>query len=153
MRVLKSYGAEGGVLVSTSGLPEDKNFKGPVFIEFDGLPVPFFIESISPKGNTKAFVKFEDVDTLEEAEELVGREVSLGDSEEEEEWLIVGFTLFDQNKKEIGTIAEFVDIPGNPCVEVERGEERVLVPCHEDLIIKIDERRERLYLTIPDGLL
>ena len=42
-RVLKSYGNEGEILVGFRELgPEDLNLKEPVFIMFDGLPVPFF---------------------------------------------------------------------------------------------------------------
>ena len=56
-RVLKSYGTEGEILVGFREIgPEDLNLKEPVFIMFDGLPVPFFIESFQPKGSSKALV-------------------------------------------------------------------------------------------------
>lgn len=41
-RVLKSNGTEGEILIGFREIsPEDLNIKEPVFIAFDGLPVPF----------------------------------------------------------------------------------------------------------------
>ena len=57
-RVLKSNGTEGEVLVGFRDMdPEDLNLKEPVFIEFDGLPVPFFIESFNRRGTSRALMK------------------------------------------------------------------------------------------------
>ena len=45
-QVLKSNGTDGELVMSFRDIaPEDINIKEPVFIVFDGLPVPFFIES------------------------------------------------------------------------------------------------------------
>ena len=44
-KVLKSYGSEGEVLIGFRALlPEDIDQEEPVFVEFDGIPVPFFFE-------------------------------------------------------------------------------------------------------------
>ena len=44
-KILKSDGTDGGLLISERGVDffSDIDRKEPVFIEFDGLPVPFFI--------------------------------------------------------------------------------------------------------------
>ena len=44
-QIVKSYDVNGEVMIRmTSGILDDYNFKKePVFIYFDGLPVPFFI--------------------------------------------------------------------------------------------------------------
>jgi 16S rRNA processing protein RimM len=75
MRILKSYGTDGGVLVNSSEIPEGINLNEPATIVFDGLPVPFFIEEIRDKGS-RAVIKFEDVDSLAQAEELVGKDAA-----------------------------------------------------------------------------
>ena len=47
-QVLKSNGTDGELLLGFNGFgPEDIDLMEPVFIEFDGLPVPFFIESFT----------------------------------------------------------------------------------------------------------
>jgi len=156
MRILKSYGNLGGVLVSTASIPEDFEISEPVFIDFDELPVPFFIEEFKPHGSTKAFVKFEDVDSLQDAEELVGREIYFspdeGDGDGEG---FAGLQVFDaKTSREIGTVTEYVDIPSNPCLEVQLPSgQTTLIPCHDNLIDRIDEKKGRLYLIIPEGLL
>ena len=153
LKVLKSYGTAGAVIVGRSGdvlgeLREDE----PVFIEFDGLPVPFFIETLDPKGG-RYVVKFEDIDSLEAAEEIVGREITLslsGEADDEEDD-IIGRMLCDEHGKKIGPITDFLDFAGNTCVSVGYNGREVILPFHEDLIKKV--RKKEIHLTIPDGLL
>ncbi len=153
LKVLKSYGTAGAVIIGRSGdvlgeLREDE----PVFIEFDGLPVPFFIETLEPKGG-RYVVKFEDIDSLEAAEEIVGREIRLsmqGEYEEGEDG-IIGRIICDGHGNKIGPITDFLDFAGNTCVSVDYNGREVILPFHEDLIKKV--RKKEIHLTIPDGLL
>ena len=152
MRILKSYGTEGGVILSAPEVDVEQRAKEPVFIIFDGLPVPFYFESLQEKGN-RLIVKFEDVDTLAQAEELVGREVRLAAEEEEEEDTLIGLRVRDsRTRRIIGEIVDFSDYGGNIVLTVEtedRGE--VLLPLHEELIVNI--HGEVITLDIPEGLL
>lgn len=156
MRVLKSYGTDGGVIVSAAAFPEDFEITEPVFIDFDELPVPFFIEELKAHGSKKAYLKLEDVDSLEDAEELVGREIYFSIDEDDDFAGFEGLEVFDAaTSKAVGTVTEYVDIPSNPCLEVQLPgtDETVLVPCHDDLIDKVDEKAGRIYLRIPEGLI
>ena len=151
--MLKSWGAAGEVVLSRpADSPQDLNVQEPVFIEFDGLPVPFYFESLQEKGN-RLIVKFEDVDTLAQAEELVGREVRFAAEEEEEEDTLIGLKVRDsRTRRIIGEIVDFSDYGGNIVLTVEtedRGE--VLLPLHEELIVNI--HGEVITLDIPEGLL
>ena len=153
MKVLKSWGAAGEVVLSRpADSPQDLNVQEPVFIEFDGLPVPFYFESLQEKGN-RLIVKFEDVDTLAQAEELVGREVRFAAEEEEEEDTLIGLKVRDSRSRRIvGEIVDFSDYGGNIVLTDEtkdRGE--VLLPLHEELIVNI--HGEVITLDIPEGLL
>lgn len=152
MRVLKSYGTSGGVIISTSDGPKDINLNEPVFISFDELPVPFFIEEWEEKGTGRVFVKFEDIDSLESAEDLVGKEISIDKADDVEGASLQGYTLFDVSGEEIGPVIDFCDYPGNPCIEVNYEGEDVLVPFHEDLIDTIDSKRKTIVMTLPEGL-
>ncbi len=151
MKVLKSWGASGQVVLSHPDIdPEDLKTQGPVFIEFDGLPVPFFIESLQEKGN-RCIVKFEDIDTLPEAEELVGREVTLGTEAEEDEDTLVGLRVRDaKSRRIIGEIVDMSDYGGNLVVTVETDHGDVLLPVHEELIVGIHD--DILTMDIPAGL-
>jgi RimM protein, required for 16S rRNA processing len=152
MKVLKSWGAAGQVVLSLDADdPRDLKSEEPVFIEFDGLPVPFYFESVEPKGG-RFIVKFEDVDSLEEAEELVGRTVTLSDEEEEEEDSLIGLQVRDaRSRRIIGEIVDFNDYSGNVTITVDTENGEVLLPLHEDLIVGIHD--DVITLDIPDGLL
>ena len=97
-------------------------------------------------------VKFEDIDTLAEAEELVGREVTLSEEEEEEEDTLVGLQVRDARTRCIvGEVVDFSDYGGNTIITVDTEHGEVLLPIHEDLIVSIHD--DILTLDIPDGLL
>lgn len=153
-KVLKSNGTDGGLLVGFRDIdPHEISLEEPVFIYFDGLPVPFFMLSLTPRGTSRALVRLNDVSSLDEAEELVGRTIwaDWEASEDDEEGFgdLVGWTLVGA-----GRITGFIDIPANPCLEIEtKNGTSVLVPFHEDLIVSIDPDRQELELNLPAGLL
>ena len=148
-KILKSNGTEGDVLIGLLNIDaEEINTEEPVFVEFDGLPVPFFIERLTPRGSSRAIVHLTDPDSLADAEELVGRQILL-DAEEygEDEEDFTGWTLYD-NDTPVGEISGIEDIPGNPCLIV--GD--ALVPLHEDLILSVDRASRTIVMSIPEGL-
>ncbi|MBR5033822.1 MAG: hypothetical protein IKX71_00800 [Bacteroidales bacterium] len=150
MRILKSYGTEGGVIISAPEVDIEERKSEPAFIEFDGLPVPFFIEEVTPRGGAKYFVKLEDIDTLEQAEELVGKEISFEEEDDDDYEDIVGYTVIDQNGQKIGEITAFEDIPGNPCIEIAGG---ALIPCPDECILDVDQKKKTIKLQIAEGLI
>ena len=146
----------------SSGVLEEHNFKKePVFIIFDGLPVPFFITSFKARGNNGALVKFETINDLFHSEELVKKEILVDASSIDPESLdidedeamaafLIGFKVKDQNGKQVGEISDYYNYPSNPCIELDS---KHLVPFNEDLILKLDNRKRIITMTIPGGLL
>ena len=155
-QVLKSNGTDGEVAISFRDIaPEDISTEEPVFIYFDGLPVPFFIESFTRRGTGKALVRLTGIGNLADAEEIVGKAVYIPDDPDTGEngfSSIIGWSLYDSNHNEVGIISDFFDIPGNPCIEAGTVSGTVLIPLHEDLVISIDEENKILTMTIPEGL-
>ena len=156
-QVLKSNGADGGLVIKLDyATPEDTDLKEPVFIEFDGEPVPFFFRELLPKGN-RAVARFHDVDDFEDSEELVGK-ILYGDnpgdpSEGREPDDIIGWTVTDEHGNPRGIIRDYEDIPGNPCIIVEgRDGGQSMIPLHEDLILETDAELKSLKMIIPEGL-
>ena len=185
-QVLKSNGTDGELVLGFREIaPEDINLNEPVFIVFDGLPVPFFIESFTKRGNTKALVRLTDIRSMEDVEEIAGKAVyveedSLPEMSLEEDgyaalvgWMVLAPEMPDQvghdgndnghdddviagltgNLYEIGEITDFVDIPNNPCIEVETKNGAVMIPLHEDLILSVDPENLEIIMQIPAGLL
>ncbi len=179
-QVLKSNGTDGELVMGFREIaPEDINLKEPVFIVFDGLPVPFYIESFAKRGNTKALVRLTDINSIEDVEEIAGKAVYIEEDnlpemslEEDGYAALIGWILLtpasdpDSNGAagkaevtdetefiEVGEISDFIDIPNNPCLEVETENGAVMIPLHEDLIISVDPEYQELIMQIPAGLL
>ena len=161
-RILKSNGTDGELVFGFRDIaPEDISIEEPVFICFDGLPVPFFIESFQKKGQGKAVVSLTGIRSFEDAQEVAGRGVyadaSCLEIDTDEDFpLLEGWKLSDSNGKEVGVITGFLDIPGNPCLEVSRHgavEDSVIIPFHEDLVVSVDEKKRELTLSVPAGLI
>ncbi len=149
-KILKSNGTDGGILAGLRGVGlEEIDPRKPVFIEFDGLPVPFFVMSSEPKGSSRAVLHLNDVNCLKDAEELVGKEIlAEGDEEGEDELDFTGWTLLNRGTP-VGEITGMEPIPGNLCLYL--GDR--LVPLHEDFVISCDPQARILDLDLPEGLL
>ena len=159
-QVLKSNGTEGELVWGFRDFgPEDIDLKEPVFIEYDGLPVPFFITALTPRGGSKALVRLTDIDNYEDAEEIVGKAVYMSEDSFDEEWDeddpagLVGWTLLHADGRKAGDITGVEDIPGNPCLYVDSDDGTAMVPLHEDLVLELDPDRKIIIMKIPDGLL
>ncbi len=148
-KIQKSNGIEGDVLIGLIGIDaEEINTEEPVFIEFDGLPVPFFIEKLSPRGSSKAIVHLTGVDNLADAEEIVGRDIMLNaDSDDQDSEDFTGWLLYN-GENLVGEITGLEDIPGNPCLEV--GD--TLIPLHEVFLVEADPVNHILVMNLPEGL-
>ncbi len=157
-QVLKSNGTDGELLISFRGVdPEEIDTDEPVFIYYDGLPVPFFVLSMTLRGNGRALVKLNDIDSLKDADEAAGREVwasgaDYGEETEEDLGDLVGWEVLDEKGRLRGTVKDIEDIPGNPCLVVKNGGEEALFPVNDDLLLSADPDARRLSLRIPEGL-
>ena len=194
-QVLKSNGTDGELVLGFREIaPEDINLQEPVFIMFDGLPVPFFLESFQKRGNTKALVRLTDICSQEDVEEIAGKAVYIEDEslaelslEEDGYAALVGWMVLapaeipdqvgndeemvgideemvgedeemvgedeEMGLYEVGEITDFIDIPSNPCIEVETENGAVMIPLHEDFILGLDPENQEIIMQIPDGLL
>jgi 16S rRNA processing protein RimM len=152
-QVLKSNGTDGELLISFFDVaPEDIDLQEPVFIEFDGLPVPFYFESFTQRGTGRALVRLTGVRSLKDADELSGASIYADYFEEEDDEDLIGFTVQDPDGTVIGTVTDYEDIPGNTCLWVKRPDgAEVLLPFHEDLVVGLSS--SVLTLRIPDGIL
>ena len=160
-KILKSHGVEGDLLVSLLDFDiSEFDTSEPVFVVFDGLPVPFFIDSFERKGRDKAIVHLTDLATLDDAEEIVGRPVFAdadsiaGYDEDEGEGLegFVGMVIYDRDTR-VGEVTDYEDIPGNPCLYVETAGGTAMIPLHEDFILSVDPEAGEIVMDLPAGLI
>ena len=154
-QVLKSNGTDGGLLLSFLDVsPEDIDLEEPVFVYVDGLPVPFYFESFTPRGVNRAVVHLTGVHNLKDADELAGAAVYATYFEEEDaDEDFTGWTVRNASGTAVGTVTGYEDIPGNLCIYVQTPGGEVLLPLHQELVISVDPSARILTLEIPEGLL
>ena len=159
-QILKSNGNAGELVLGFRDIyPEDIDLKEPVFIYFDGLPVPFFFEKFRLRGNSKAVARLTGISTPEDVAEVTGKAIyaDWGEPDElslEQDGLeaLVGWRVLDGDS-EIGTVTSFVDIPENPCIEVRTQGGELMIPLHDDLVSEINQKDKILRMSLPSGLL
>ncbi len=167
--VHKTFGNNGELIIKLfDSAPEEINLKEPVFITIDGCPVPFFFKQFDPRGNSRALVIFDDMETQALAEELVGKVIKLKMENGELkmkmhnkdnvspifnfQFSIFNYEVVDEAAGAIGTVRDFMDIPGNPCLLVMNGDNEVIIPCREELIVKADHKKKTITMQLPEGL-
>jgi len=159
-RIVKSFGSNGEVIIRYSPkFDKDIDTKEPVFIYFDGLPVPFFIVSTKDRGKTDSLVQFRTITDQKAAEEIIGEYLYIEPVEAETDeqiadTVIIGYTVKDKQLGTIGTISDIYYYPNNPCLAItsRNTQEELLLPIHEDLISSIDHSKKLIEVIVPNGL-
>ena len=161
-RVSKTFGLNGELVINLYDTFPYENANGEsVYVEIDGIWTPFFFGSFRRRGQSKAVIVFDDMDTEYRASELVGRELSVfaapeePDSGDDEIYLedLAGYTVHLKNYSAQGKITGFIESEFNPLFEIEWNGEEILIPAADDFIIEINESKRILTLDIPEGLL
>ena len=106
-------------------------------------------------------VKFEGIDSVEEAEKLKNLQIKIdsdevGELEENEFYFhqIIGCEVFDENDKNLGEIIGILT-PGANDVWVIKGEEgkEILIPYIEDVVKQIDITNKKVNIEVMEGLI
>ena len=153
-----------GELNMISDIDPDYYLEGnPMIINYDGILVPYYVESIRQKGSSSYLVKISGIDSEEDASNFVNKEIAIL-KKDAEEWLgdeiidsneLTGFRILDSdNGKEIGVVENVEDSTANLLfiVKEENGEE-IFIPANEDFIIEIDEDEKVIKMILPEGLI
>jgi len=156
--IVRPHGKEGEVLIATKCDLERFQSLSYVFICLQERLVPFFISSVSSKGNS-IFIQFEDIQSMEKAETFCGLKIySEGkndDTDTSTDVDIIGYTITNAETNEvIGSIHDIIAYSMNVVLDVTRPDgTSVLIPFAEDLIMGSNEKEKNITMTIPDGLL
>ncbi|HEX2968729.1 MAG TPA: ribosome maturation factor RimM [Bacteroidales bacterium] len=158
-QITKTSGFEGAVLVRLEkqfldNLPDMES----VFVEIDGRPVPFFIDWSEYNGSGVMKIKFRGYDSVKYIEEFKGCAVFLtsgtGTDQNENVFTeLIGYSVINQDEQLLGNITEIISNPGQILLSILPASGReVLIPLHEDIIIRIERKNKKLFMEIPEGL-
>jgi 16S rRNA processing protein RimM len=161
-RILKPHGIHGELAFEFDMDVFDEGDPTCVILEFDGILVPFFIKSYRLKNHENGLLLLENIDTEEDAKELIKADMyilrselsadTLSDIAESPDYF-VGYTILDGDKT-IGKIVS-VDYSTENVLwnVVSENNEELLIPVSEEFITTIDDDNFVLHLQLPEGLL
>lgn len=157
----RTHGVQGEMALSFTDDVFDRVDCPYLVCDMDGILVPFFIEEYRFKSNSVALIKFERIDTSEDAAIFTNKEVYFpkfyAEQAEDGEYswqYFIDFTAEDANHGYLGTLVAVDESTINTLFIVERpnGEE-LLIPAQEDFIEKLDHDKRIIKFNLPDGLL
>ena len=160
-KVAKKYSFKGEVLVYLdTDEPELYTELESMFVEINGHLVPFFIEKSSIHREKFLRTQFEDMDSEEDADTIVGKDVYLpltmlpkleGNKFYYHE--VVGFDAIDQRLGNFGTILRISDNGVQALFEVQKDDAVILIPLIDEFIIEVNRENKSILFNTPEGLI
>lgn len=160
-KIAKKFSFKGEVLVYLdTDEPELYENLESMFVECGKHLIPFFIENSSLHKNDLLRVRFEDVKTEEEADEIVGNAIYLplkmlpkltGNKFYFHE--VIGFEVEDKRHGLVGEIQSINDTSAQPFFEVLNGDTEILIPMIDHFLVKIDRENKKVLMDLPEGLI
>lgn len=160
-KIAKKYSFKGEVLVYLdTDEPELYTELESMFVEINGHLVPFFIEKSSIHREKFLRTQFEDMDSEEAADTIVGKDVYLpltmlpkleGNKFYYHE--VVGFDAIDQRLGNFGTILRISDNGVQALFEVQKDDAVILIPLIDEFIIEVNRENKSILFNTPEGLI
>jgi len=131
-----------------------------VFVECNKHLFTFYIENSSLHKNDFLRIRFEDMNTEEEADAIIGNAIYLplnmlpklsGNKFYFHE--VIGFEVEDKRLGVVGIIQSVNDSSAQPLFEVLNGEVEILIPMIDHFLVKIDRENKKVIMDLPEGLI
>ena len=160
-KIVSKFSFKGEVLIKLdTDEPETYLKMESVFVEYDGNLVPFFIEKSTLHKSSLLRVKFEEVDTEEDAEDLLRCDLylplnllpELGDDQfyfHE----IIGYSVEDAAFGYVGIITGVNDHSSQILFEIERDGKEILIPMNDTFLDRVDKKSGTVHVKTPEGLI
>ncbi|MGV8993159.1 MAG: ribosome maturation factor RimM [Flavobacterium sp.] len=160
-KIAKKFSFKGEVLAYLdTDQPELYENLESVFVEFNKNLVPFFIVSSSLHKNDFLRIRFEDMNTEEDADAIMNCPIYLpismlpklsGNKFYFHE--VIGFEIEDKRVGVFGKIVSINDTTAQPLFEVENGAVQLLIPMIDQFLVKIDRPNKKVLMDLPEGLI
>ncbi|MEG9327801.1 16S rRNA processing protein RimM [Salinimicrobium catena] len=160
-RIVSKFSFKGEVLIKLdTDEPETYLEMESVFVDYDDNLVPFFIEKSSLQKSNLLRVKFEEVDSEEDAEDLLKCDLylplNLLPKLEEDQFYyheIIGFSVEDENYGSVGKITGINDTTAQALFEIEKDGRQILIPMNDEFLQKVDKKNKTIFVRTPEGLI
>lgn len=159
-KITRKHGLQGNVILKLdTDQPELYNKLEGVFLEVNGLLVPFFIEKQQWSKTDTKIITFKSA-SEQMVEQSVGKNVFLPLStlpklsgKQFYYHEIVGYTILDENKVNCGVVKEVNDQTAQHYFILNLEGKEVVIPIIKDWILDLDREEKVLTMQLPDGLL
>lgn len=160
-KIVKKYSFKGELLAKLdTDEPEQFENLDSILVNLRGNLVPFFIENSQLHKSELLRIKFEDVDTEDDADSLIKSELYLPLSflpelEDDKFYYheIIGFKVEDKNYGNVGIISGVNDSTAQALFEIDRNGTEILIPMNDEFIIKVDKPNKTIIVETPEGLI
>ena len=159
-KIVKTHGLKGEVTLRIDNEQFDEIEELNYFLlDINDKLIPYFVENITFHSN-KSFVLFQDLKTLEAANQLVGKSVYLPldllpekDGNDFYSHEVVDFLVIDEEKGELGKVQEIIEYPTQSLIQILINGKEVLIPIHDDIIQDVNREEKKIYINAPNGLI
>ncbi len=159
-KLTKTHGLKGELAIWLDvDYPEEYEDLESILLEVKGELVPFFVENIQIRAN-KSIIKFENIDTLDDAKKLVNIDLylpndNLPDLEDDQFYYheIIDFKVIDENLGELGVVKEVYTADIQDLIAMIYQNSEVLIPINDDIVKSVNREQKELYVCLPSGLL
>ena len=159
-KIVKTHGLKGEVTLRIDNEQFDDIEELNYFLlDVNEQLIPYFVEDIAYHSN-KAFVLFQDLKTLEAANQFVGKSaylpLDLLPEKEGNEFYsheVVGYLVVDEEKGEIGNVNEIIEYPTQSIIQIIKDGKEILIPIHDDILKDVNREEKKIYIKAPNGLI
>lgn len=160
-RMTKTSGLKGHLtLTLDTDHPDHYVDLDALFLDVGGELVPYFVEEFLLMPSGKARVKLEEVDSIDHAKVLTGKEVhlplsALPELEEGQFYYhdLPDAKVCDKEFGEVGVAKWVEDTGAQPLLIIDREGLEILVPLVNETIDRFDKATKTLHLIFPPGLI
>ena len=159
-KFVKTHGYKGELNIKLDvDTPEDYDQIDSAFVEIKNDLIPHFFERYKLKQNSIATVKIEGIDSDEDAQKLVRKEIYLpltilpkltGNKFYYHE--IIDFKAIDTELGEIGIIKGVLDGNAQDIFQIIQGKKEILIPVIDEVIVEVNREKKEILLNAPEGL-
>lgn len=158
-KITRRHGLAGNVILKLdTDQPELYNKLESIFVEINGLLVPFFIEKTSWSKNDALNIAFKNSsETL--VDQSLGKSVYLPlatlpklSGKQFYYHEIIGFDILDENDKECGVIRSVNDQTAQNYFVTNLDGKEVVIPIIKDWILEVNREERFIKMQLPEGL-
>ncbi|KFF18113.1 ribosome maturation factor RimM [Chryseobacterium sp. JM1] len=159
-KITRRHGLAGNVILKLdTDQPELYNKLESIFVEINGLLVPFFIEKTSWSKNDALNIAFKNSsETL--VDQSLGKSVYLPlatlpklSGKQFYYHEIIGFDILDENDKECGVIRSVNDQTAQNYFVTNLDGKEVVIPIIKDWILEVNREERFIKMQLPEGLI